>query len=1757
MIKINLNIMNSSFKLPLSSLNYVAFFALFFFCISGAKASQVAGGNFEYECAGPNTFNITLRLFQDCGGTANLPNNINIQFTSPCGGNFNRNFTRNNQSILEISQVCQPEIPNTTCNGGSLPGMEEHVYTAQVNLPLDCDSWTMSYDVCCRNPSNNIANPLTDFFEVNATLNNDDFDCPDINSPIFGFSGTPYVCADEQVNFNPSVIDPDGDTLFYQLVPPASTTWAAGFSETQPFGAGVPVTFNQNSGQLTFTPDAGMTLAPATWNIAIRVCKISNNDTVGCTTRDFQFVVQNCNNTAPYLETPGITNTTPGVTILDSTSLRICGESLNSFSFDLVFGDTLVQGQASGDQITITSNVANAFPNANITITNGNPATINVTQNTNIGNPGLRQFTVQVEDDACPIPGINTYQFDVEILPTVQLDLNEATHCTADDTTFVNVASDSNYSWNVVSGDPINLGVNFSDTTVTGQQNIWVSPSQTTIYEVVSGLAGPVCTTRDTLIIYVSEIDTPITQQDTTICENDSLVIGSVTKVNETYLWNTGDTTSTITAYGGNTYQLTITDELGCTKADTVVIGEHLLLPHDLGNDSALCFGDTLALTPGPGFDQYLWNDSSTNEIFNADTTGIYSVTTTDSNACVQIDSVEVYFSIPPQFNLRSDTALCEGDDITIGPGAGFDSYLWSTAATTPTIVAADDTFWVEIADTLGCSTSDTVVLSVRTAPQAQLDSIPILCVRDSAQIGPLNDIFPDYAWNTGDSVPYIYALPGNEYQLTVTDSFGCEFADTLFAQSLPDFDPDLGADTGVCPGNSIIVTPGPDFVSYNWSTNSTDSAITLNQSGTYRVTTVDTNGCTYVDSINFTVFDTIPFSVPFTDTLVCPYDTLPIDITNPGYVEYFWNSTLDSLPNTDLYVTEHPYVAVDSNGCQTFGIIRVLDLNLPPLLSNFTEVCPNDSSTILASSGYDTYNWSNGASGNPATVFGVGQYTVTATDSLGCIYEASTNAVSFAITPVDLGPDDTLCLGSTKLLNAGANYANYDWDDTTSNPVRIVDSTGSYFVEVTDNFGCRTRDTVDIYFSPGPLFSLGNDTALCPGDDLRLEMPPGFEPYAWSTGDSTETIFASDSTFWGEATDSTGCKSRDTIVISVRTPPTVDLGPDYHYCRYTTFSEILNPGPQYDAYQWHNAATTQIINFTEADSTIWVTVFDVWGCEASDTMEVIRDPLPNVNLGGLDTICAGSTRPLNAGTSGGSITNYAWSTSATSQTINITTSPTITGPDVQNYIVTVTDTNDCERADTFTLVTMPLPRPELGNDTAFCTGDAFSHVLDPGNFVSYNWNTGSNQPTITVGAVDSLYSVQVTDSIGCTASDDIVVTENPLPNPILPPDTNICDRNPFNIVLNPGGFASYSWSTGSVAPALLVTTGGTYEVTVSDVNGCENDTSINIIIQPTPDPDLGPDIVVCEDSVFNITLDGTPLQVGPIYTYNWNTGASDDTIVVNEPGRYTVTVQDQGNGCRDSSSIRINSFERVIPDLGPGGVICDGEAKLLDPMVSGTGYSFNWNTGESTRRILINQPGTYIVEMNAVNGTCRNNRDTVVFEQGTLPVIELGEDIRACEGQTVRLLDNHTPFPDAEYIWQDTINRVRFSATRSGRYRVRVTNTCGTVTDEIQILFDDCYNLYIPNAFTPNGDGINDEFKPQTDQPIVDYAMVIYNRWGRAVFKTNDINVGWDGTRNGGALPQDVYIYRISYVSGLDERRRRRIETGNVTLIKGATIDQ
>jgi gliding motility-associated-like protein len=236
------------------------------------------------------------------------------------------------------------------------------------------------------------------------------------------------------------------------------------------------------------------------------------------------------------------------------------------------------------------------------------------------------------------------------------------------------------------------------------------------------------------------------------------------------------------------------------------------------------------------------------------------------------------------------------------------------------------------------------------------------------------------------------------------------------------------------------------------------------------------------------------------------------------------------------------------------------------------------------------------------------------------------------------------------------------------------------------------------------------------------------------------------------------------------------------------------------------------------------------------------------------------------------------------------------------------------------------------------------------------------------------------------------------------------------------------------------------------------------------------------------------------------------------------------------------------MPDVS---IICESEVLTLDPEISTTGYTYLWSTGATTSAINVFEPGIYWVEMNAENGTCLNIRDTIELKQGVLPVVELGPDQEVCVGQEIILLNASTPFPDADYQWQDGSTDAEYRAQKTGVYEVTVSNRCGSVVDFVRLDFIDCSNFWAPSAFTPNGDGKNETFLPVSDQELVDFTMRIYDRWGNLVFIANNPNHAWDGNINGDPADVDEYLRKISYYTPYDTEFTRHEKLGSVLLLR------
>lgn len=366
--------------------------------LSPARAAHYSGGSITYECLGGNQYLFHLDLFLDCAGFQIVSQQLT--FTSDCG----TTFTLNNLAVppgTEVSQLCPSALANSTCNGGTEPGIMHYQFDAQIALSA-CDGWTVAWDICCRNTTINVAGLPS--MHIEALLNTATAPCN--NSPVFTDQSLPYVCANELVSYNFGVTEPDGDSLVYSLVsaqqtgPPATpVAYNPGYGGTAPIPG---IVLDPVTGQLTFTP----TLV-GNYVVVLQVAEYDTNGAlIGTVMRDILFVVMNCTNPPPVV-TP-LQNNTAGL-LTGTNALEVCeGEP---FCVDLVFSDP-----DPATVLQVTSQAASLLPGSTVTVAGTNPAVVTLCWT---GDPAFSPVNVlfEADDGTCPI--VNTVSTSVNIISIV------------------------------------------------------------------------------------------------------------------------------------------------------------------------------------------------------------------------------------------------------------------------------------------------------------------------------------------------------------------------------------------------------------------------------------------------------------------------------------------------------------------------------------------------------------------------------------------------------------------------------------------------------------------------------------------------------------------------------------------------------------------------------------------------------------------------------------------------------------------------------------------------------------------------------------------------------------------------------------------------------------------------------------------------------------------------------------------------------------------------------------------------------------------------------------------------------------------------------------------------------------------------------------------------------------------------------------------------------------------------------------------
>lgn len=738
------------------------------------------------------------------------------------------------------------------------------------------------------------------------------------------------------------------------------------------------------------------------------------------------------------------------------------------------------------------------------------------------------------------------------------------------------------------------------------------------------------------------------------------------------------------------------------------------------------------------------------------------------------------------------------------------------------------------------------------------------------------------------------------------------------------------------------------------------------------------------------------------------------------------------------------------------------------------------------------------------------------------------------------------LCPGDTLRLRAPLlPGATYQWTGPNSfaansaAPIRpnlgAADS-GHYVLHLSLPVGgslTTFADTLRVaLLPPSPKVTLPPDSPLCPGDSLALfstaPLPADQSAYqyTWQDGSQTDTLVAdSVGLYWLVIAGACG-SARDSLSLWAASPPTpLDLGTDGYACPGDSlWLDVAQPGA---TYLWQDSSQ-EPTHLATGPGTYHVQVQSACG-SVRDTLRRYAYPAPAIPVLGPDTtLCPQETLWLS--TPQDSL-RYLWSDGSQGDSL------WVNQPGL--YWLALSDScGHMVRRDSIRIAPLAPPHGlDLGRDTALCAGDTLWLSASLPQARAYQWQDSSQAPTLAVQA-PGIYWVRVSNRCG-VAQDSLTVGPLAPPQPFsLGADSSLCPGDGLWLSHQQPTMQAL-WQDGSQGDSLWAQQGGWYWLRLANACGQRRD-SVFFAQQDLPDrPELGPDTALCAGEYLNLALpDPAAMQ------YRWQDGATASQRRLTEPGLYWVEAR---NGCghrRDSLRIR-----RLAPPdsfaLPADPVLCGDDPLRLGPSPH-PDVQYRWQDDLPTAQRLITQPGPY--HLTAFNRCGYTHAGTLVRAL-PYPTLRLPADTVLCAGEVLRLEVGQPEVP--RYRWQDGQTGSSYWVRQPGRYTVVADNACGadTATLSVDMAPCDC-RMFLPTAFTPNGDQHNDHFGPATDCTAEVQQFQVYNRWGQLVYEGHSM-APWDGRIGGKLAPPGVYAWALTYRWQAATARREMTLRGTVTLLR------
>ncbi len=572
----------------------------------------------------------------------------------------------------------------------------------------------------------------------------------------------------------------------------------------------------------------------------------------------------------------------------------------------------------------------------------------------------------------------------------------------------------------------------------------------------------------------------------------------------------------------------------------------------------------------------------------------------------------------------------------------------------------------------------------------------------------------------------------------------------------------------------------------------------------------------------------------------------------------------------------------------------------------------------------------------------------------------------------------------------------------------------------------------------------------------------------------------------------------------------------DISVCLNSLSNLNLKATSGYCSYKWIDITdrkkilSTDSILVVNVNKTTIYRVFNYYGDSATVRVTI---GMPKVNLGNDTSLCTIKNFQLKAGNFGA---QYLWNTGQTTETININKKG--------KYIVKVTFNSNCYASDTINIYSNNTINLDLGGDTSFCNKIDFKlNACDSG--ANYLWNTGATSRSIQINAPGQ-YHVKANLFNGCTLFDTINIKIKNIPKQTLGNDTTICGNSDFILNACDSG-KNYLWNTGANSKSLKIKSPGLYTVKVDLNNGCVFMDTIVVNQFKLPNLNLGNDTAFCGK------VDMILKSIDSGLNYNWSTGETSKSINISLPGKYVVKVN-LNNGCSLQDTININLNPLPTLNLGRDTSFCQGSTLSFD--FNTLNGKLIWENHTNSKQYTINQSGTYTAKY-IDNNNCEAY-DTVVVDvlPKAVSKFNLNENLIKLDNGIVKIQNFASNFVSLKYDFGDgqTSDSLEpwHKYFNEGKYKIYQyainSNGCNDTSINVVEVYDD-FRIFVPDVFTPNDDEVNDIFKPIfTGISSDNYELLIYNRWGELLFKSNNPNVGWDGKYKGDYVNTDVFMYLI-----------------------------